>query len=434
MKTYLSIDIGASSGRHILFEKGDDGKLSLTEIYRFKTALIHRDGHDYWDIEKLFSDVLAGLRKAKEARKIPERIGIDTFGVDYALLNSENELTDGILSYRDNRTAAAKKRFLTPKDLYFLTGIQPHEFDTAYQLYSDRETGRLQNAVKMILLPSYLAYLLTGVMQNERSILSTTALLDSRTEDYSPEVLKALGLERSFFAPLIEPGEKIGAFRSDIAGLVGYQSDVYAALEHDTASAFLGSEAHAGEILLSSGTWSLLGTFLSAPIINDKSLEDGFTNEFSRKGEIRFLKNIMGMWLINRLEEEIEPHLPIQEIVKRAREGRAYVGVFDAAEESLLNPRSMEEAVIALLAKGGYSRPRDVGELCYSVYHSLAIAYAKAIEELSALTGRRYEDIVVFGGGSQNELLNELTEQVTGLKVRRGPVEATAIGNVLSIG
>lgn len=144
MKTYLSIDIGASSGRHILFEKGDDGKLSLTEIYRFKTALIHRDGHDYWDIEKLFSDVLAGLRKAKEARKIPERIGIDTFGVDYALLNSENELTDGILSYRDNRTAAAKKRFLTPKDLYFLTGIQPHEFDTAYQLYSDRETGRLR--------------------------------------------------------------------------------------------------------------------------------------------------------------------------------------------------------------------------------------------------------------------------------------------------
>jgi rhamnulokinase len=284
-----------------------------------------------------------------------------------------------------------------------------------------------------MLLPSYLVYLLTGVKQNERSILSTTALLDSRTGDFSAPVLKELGINKDLFGKVVEPGSYVGPLRFEMAEAIHYTCDVFASFEHDTAAAFFGSEANKGEALLSSGTWSLLGAMNDKPIISEASYKAGFTNEGSRKGETRFLKNIMGMWIINRLKGEAERPLSILEIVDKARKGADYTGTFDATDASLFSPDNMKEAVLSLLKKGGNKTPKNDEELYYSVYHSLALTYASSIKELESLTGEKYKGLCIFGGGSKNLFLNELTEKATGLKVHVGPAEATAMGNIYAI-
>lgn len=433
MKYFLAIDIGASSGRHILGHY-EGNQLVIEEIYRFRTILAKDpSGTLYWDIEALKKDCLAGLKKAYDLGKIPSRIGIDTFGVDYALLDEDDRLIGQIVSYRDERTVEAKKKFLDPSSLYFYTGIQPQAFDTAYQLFCDKESGKLEKAKSLMLLPSYLVYLLTGVKQNERSILSTAALLDSRTGDFSSPVLKALGISKDLFGKVVEPGSFVGPLRFDVAEKIRYTCDVYASLEHDTAAAFFGSEAKKGEALLSSGTWSLLGAMSDKPIITEDSYKAGFTNEGSHKGEVRFLKNIMGMWIINRLKNESPTPISVIEIVEKARKGVLYEGIFDATDENLFSPDNMKEAVLALLQKGGNKLPKDDEELYYSVYHSLALTYASAIKELESLTKETYTGLCIFGGGSKNLFLNELTEKATGLPVHVGPSEATAMGNLYAI-
>jgi rhamnulokinase len=433
VKYFLAIDIGASSGRHILGHY-EAGKLVIEEIYRFRTILAKdSSGFLYWDINALQNDVIEGLKKAYELNKIPSRIGIDTFGVDYALLDENDELIGPVVSYRDERTVEAKKKFLSPSSLYFYTGIQPQNFDTAYQLYCDKESGKLAKAKSLMLLPSYLVYLLTGVKQNERSILSTTALLDSRTGDFSAPVLKELGINKDLFGKVVEPGSYVGPLRFEMAEAIHYTCDVFASFEHDTAAAFFGSEVNKGEALLSSGTWSLLGAMNDKPIISETSYKAGFTNEGSRKGETRFLKNIMGMWIINRLKGEAERPLSILEIVDKARKGADYTGTFDATDASLFSPDNMKEAVLSLLKKGGNKTPKNDEELYYSVYHSLALTYASSIKELESLTGEKYKGLCIFGGGSKNLFLNELTEKATGLKVHVGPAEATAMGNIYAI-
>jgi rhamnulokinase len=430
---FLAIDIGASSGRHILGHY-ENGKLVIEEIYRFRTILT-KDSSGYlcWDINALKNDCIAGLKKAYELKKIPSRIGIDTFGVDYALLDEDDKLIGSVISYRDERTIEAKKKFLNPSSLFFYTGIQPQNFDTVYQLYCDKESGKLAKAKSLMLLPSYLAYFLTGVKQNERSILSTTALLDSRTGDFSVPVLRELGINKELFGKVVEPGSYIGPLRFEVAEAIGYTCDVFASLEHDTAAAFLGSEAKKGEALLSSGTWSLLGAMSDKPIISEASYEAGFTNEGSHKGEVRFLKNIMGMWIINRLKAESTSPIGVLEIVDKARKGVNYSITFDATDASLFSPDNMKDAVLALLKKGGHQAPKNDEELYYSVYHSLALTYASSIKELESLTGEKYKGLCIFGGGSKNLFLNELTEKATGLKVHVGPSEATALGNLYAI-
>ena len=434
MNYYLAIDIGATSGRHILAHRNEAGVFEIEEIYRFSTPLV-KDGPTscYWDIEVLFQDVLNGLKKAKELGKIPSRIGIDTFGVDYALLDENDRLVGHIRSYRDERTTAMRKTFLTPERIFDLTGIQPHAFDTVYQLADDRRRGKLARAKAALMLPSYLAYLLTGVKQNELSILSTSALMDSRTFTFRKEILDALGLEESFFPNPIEAGNKIGSFTKSIQEEVGYQADVYAALEHDTASAFYGSEALEGEALLSSGTWSLLGAILPQPIITKEAFESGLSNEFSHRHEVRFLRNIAGMWLINTLMKQ-DPEKPdILSVVEKAKQSSSYPGRFNPEDERLMNPIDMKETLKTLLLEGNYPEPKDFGEYYYAIYRSLAYAYHEALEDLERMTGRKFHAIRVFGGGSKNAFLNELTSKIAHLPVGTGPSEATAIGNILSI-
>ena len=434
MNYYLAIDIGATSGRHILAYRNEAGTLEIEEIYRFTTPLV-KDGPTscYWDIDVLFQDVLNGLKKAKELGKIPSRIGIDTFGVDYALLDEKDCLLGHIRSYRDERTNAMKKTFLTPERIYQLTGIQPHAFDTVYQLADDWRRGKLFKAKAAMMLPSYLAYLLTGIKQNELSILSTSALMDSRTFTFRKEILEALGLKESFFPNPIEAGNLIGPFSKKIQETIGYQADVYAALEHDTASAFYGSEALEGEALLSSGTWSLLGAILPQPIITKESFEAGLSNEFSHRHEVRFLRNIAGMWLINTLMRQDPDRPDILSVVEKAKKGSDYPGRFDPEDERLMNPIDMKETIKTLLLEGNYPEPKDFGEYYYAIYLSLAYAYSDAIERLEKMTEKKFHAIRVFGGGSKNLFLNELTSKITNLPVYVGPSEATAMGNILSI-
>lgn len=430
MKYYLAVDIGATSARHILAHyEGDEMKLE--EIHRFRTPLVQEgEGHCHWDVDALFDEILKGMAKAKEMGKIPSSMAIDCFGVDYALLDGNDELIGDVRSYRDVRTFQAQKEFMTMESLFMATGVYPQNFDSAYQLYCDSKDGKLSEAKTLMMLPSYLCYLLTGVKQNELSALSTSALLDERSGKPCKEVFSSLGIEESLLAPIVSAGTLLGSLKENIKDKVGYDCQVYATLEHDTAAAFFASGAKEGEALLSSGTWSLLGRILPQPIISIKAYEAGFTNELSHPGEVRFLQNIMGMWLINRLKDELQI-ASFPEITSSAEKGKGYQGTFDVTDGRLSNPVSMKETVVELLKEGGYPAPNDNGELFYSIYHSLALGYKRAIENMETITGDKVSGIVVFGGGVNAEILNNLTEEITGLKVRKGPSEATAIGNLL---
>ena len=429
MKYYLAVDIGATSARHIIAHL-EDGQMRLEEIYRFKTPLVQEgEGHCHWDVDILFDEIIKGMRIAKELGKAPCKMGIDCFGVDYALLDENDERIGLVQSYRDVRTFAAQKEFMTPYSLFSSSGVYPQNFDSAYQLYCDSKSGKLAKAKTFMMLPSFLCYLLTGVKQNELSSLSTSALLDARTYKPSKEILSLLGIDDSLIAPIVNAGTKIGDLTKEMSAKVGYSCEVYATLEHDTAAAFYASNAKEGEALLSSGTWSLLGLVLPSPIICKEAYEAGFTNELSFPKQVRFLQNIMGMWIINRMKDELQIS-SFGEITGSAKEGSCYEGYFDVTDSRLSNPESMKECVVALLKENGFAAPSNNGELFYSVYHSLALGYKKAIANMEKITGQKVKGICVFGGGVKAEILNSLTEKITGLPVSRGPEEATAIGNL----
>lgn len=431
MDYLLAVDIGATSARHVLGHRDpQSGDMVLEEIYRFKTPLVTlEDGHCYWDVKKLFDEIIIGLKKAKEISKIPTRIGIDSFGVDYALLDENEELIDRVVSYRDERTNKAKEEFLSPSDLFYKTGVYPHAFNTIYQLYDDKKTGRLAKAKEAMMLPSYLVYLLTGVKQNEISILSTSGLLDSRKASFEENLLKELGLNSSFFPNPLSGGAIVGNFREEIAKEVGYDAEVVCVLEHDTASAFYGSSSPKGYAYLSSGTWSLFGALLDKPIIDETAYKEAFSNELSLPNEVRFLSNIMGMWVVNRLLSEL-PEVPnVIEAVNLAK-ASSYNEYFPMADKRLFNPSSMKEAVLTLLKEKGAKAPLSNGDLFRSVYLSLAVSYRDALLGLEKMTGEHFSGISIFGGGVQNHFLNDLVKEVTGRDVYLGPSEATSLGNL----
>lgn len=431
MEYYLAVDIGATSARHVLGHRNPKtNEMEIEEIYRFKTPLVSLgEGHCYWDVDKLFEEILTGLKKAYEIGKIPCRIGIDSFGVDYALLDENDCLIDRVISYRDERTNAAKAEFLSPKTLFEKTGIYPHAFNTVYQLYDDKKTGRLTKAKEAMMLPSYLVYLLTGVKQNEISILSTSGLLNARTASFDPSLLSALGIDESFFPNPVKAGTVVGHFKKEVVSLLGYDAEVVCVLEHDTASAFFGSNTPKGYAYLSSGTWSLFGGLLEKPIVTDEAFEKSFSNELSLPNEVRFLSNIMGMWVVNRLVGEMPAVDNVIKAVELAK-GSSYSDYFPMNDERLFNPSSMKEAVLALLKEKGAKEVASDGDLFRAVYLSLAYSYKEALLGLEEMTGERFKGISIFGGGVQNRLLNDLVAEIVGRPVYLGPSEATSLGNL----
>ena len=428
---YLAIDIGASSGRHMIAYE-ENGNLLLKEIYRFPNQVKKKGEHLIWDIVQLKEHVIEGLKRCKELNMIPISIGIDTFGVDYVLLDEKGAIIKDVFSYRDARTIRSKQLYEkenNPVTLFMKTGIQPQSFNTLYQLYDDKMSGRTKEVHQILMLPSYLNYVLTGKAHNEYTISTTTGMINVENQSWDLDILSSLNIKKEQMADIVMPGKILGTLTKEISEEIGFESTVCVIPSHDTASAVTGSFADSDTIFLSSGTWSLIGVLLKNPIVTKESLQAGFTNEGNMHGEVRFLKNIMGLWMIQELRKEIDPNMSFESIILEANKYFDYEQVFDVNDPSLLAPKSMKKAIIALLAKQG-NAPTTNGQIFYSVYHSLAKSYAKAVLEIESITQKTFKSINIVGGGSQNTLLNALTKAYTKKELILGPIEATALGNI----
>lgn len=434
MKYYLSIDIGASSGRHILSHI-EDGKLVLEEIFRFDNGMEEKDGHLIWNYKKLFENIVEGMKKCSEIGKIPCSLGIDTWGVDYALIDENDEVIGDVYAYRDGRTEQPIKAvhsIIPFEKLYERTGSQFQIYNTIYQLYADKTTGKLAAAKRFLMMPDFFNFLLTGVKKNEFTNASTTGLLSAKTREWDMEIVRELGLPEELFKELSDPATKVGELKKEIAEKVGYQTTVVLPATHDTASAVIAVPEKGTPLYLSSGTWSLLGIESPVAITKKEALDANFTNEGGYGRSTRFLKNIMGLWMIQSVRKEHGKKYGWGDYVVMAKEVKDFNSIVDVNDSAFLAPESMIGAIEDYCKKTGQKVPKTPGELALCVYDSLAVCYDKAIKNIEEITGYKFDSIHIVGGGCQNSYLNELTEKRTGKKVVAGPVEATAIGNALA--
>ncbi|NMA05280.1 MAG: rhamnulokinase [Acholeplasmataceae bacterium] len=430
---YLAIDIGASSVKIILGYLLDD-KLHIEEIYRFENKIINKDNHLFWDLNNLIDQIIIGLKICNKINKIPKYVGIDTFGVDYCLLDDENCQCLDVYSYRDNRTKEPFNEIhkkINRIDYFKMTGIQPQSYNTIYQLYHDKMNHKLTRNVKVVMLSSYLAYYFTGILYNEATIFSTTGLLDIDSKNINEKLLNILSLTKENFPNIVKPGSIVGKFKEDISKEIGFRPTLIAVCQHDTASAVVASRANNDTLYLSSGTWSLIGATLSNYSIEKSTYELGFTNELGFNCEYRILKNITGLWMIQQVKKENHPLVSIEKIIELAEKNNTYNDVIDVNDKSFLNPSSMTKAIENYLKRNNMRPCDNIGELYYLVYNSLAKSYFNAIKEIEKITNKKYETLNIVGGGSQNRLLNELTKKHINKKIILGPVEATAIGNII---
>lgn len=428
MKTYyLAVDIGASSGRHLLSHI-ENGKLVLEEIYRFENNLVKSKDGLVWDIENLFSNVLNGIKKCKEIGKIPKSIAIDTWGVDYVLLDENKNEIKPCFCYRDSRTSAVideVESLVSPTELYAKTGIQKQNFNTIYQLYADKKNNRLKNAKYFLMMPEYLSFKLTGVCKNEYTNATTTGLVNANAKTWDADIIYALGLTEVPFLPLSLPSSHVGFLSEDIQKAVGFNCAVLFAPSHDTASAVCACPMADNDLYISSGTWSLIGTEITEPILNDSARKLNFTNEGGIDYRFRFLKNYMGMWLFQNIRRNLDKSMTYDEMMELAKNCGEYK-YFDVNDKTLVAPKNMIEAIGKLIGSD------DLSFILNSAYHSLAKSYNEAIKEIENVTGKQFNTIHIVGGGCQDEYLNALTHDYTGKDVTAGPIEATATGNIIS--
>ena len=437
-KVFLAVDIGASSGRHIVGWQ-ENGRLVTEEVYRFPNGVMELGGHLVWDIEALVGHVKKGVERARERFEI-ESLSIDTWGVDYALLRGD-ETVYPVYAYRDGRTEAAIPEVhgrMAFSELYRRTGIQFQPFNTIYQLYADKLMGRLAGVTDFLMIPEYLMYRLTGVMSHEYTNATTGGMVSAETGEYDPAIIDALDLPRHLFHTLQQPGAVIGEYEG-IQVVLCATHDTGSAVEgipmetpachpssfcHPEERSDEGSLNDFGSPYLSSGTWSLLGVKTEKPITDEASRAANWSNE-GGVGYNRYQKNIMGMWLPNRLRSELCPDKSWDEIVAEA-ENSAFEETVDANAQSFLAPESMKHAFDDALS----TKPQSTGDYFRCAYRSLALSYRNAIQELQHNTGRHYDSIYIVGGGAKNAFLNRLTEEATGKKVIALPLEATALGNL----
>lgn len=433
-KYYLAIDIGASSGRHILGWL-EDGKMILEEIYRFKNGADKKGDKLVWNDKGLFDSIVEGIKKCKEIGKIPVSIGIDTWGVDYALLDENDNLIDEIYSYRDDRTLEVIDEvhsIVSEDEAFERTGIQKQVFNTIYQLYCDKKSGKLAKAKSFMMVPDYLHFLLTGVKKNEYTNASTTGLMNAKNREWDMEIIEKLGLNKDLFMPLSLPGSLVGELKAEIVEKVGFNATVYLPATHDTASAVMAVPNPNLPLYISSGTWSLMG--IETPNENTTKLanECGFTNEGGYNKSVRFLKNIMGLWMVQCIKKEYDDKYSFVDFVDLAKKVENFHSIVDVNDHSFFAPESMVKAVQDYCRKTGQQVPETVGEIVLCVYESLAECYAKAVDQIEDITGVKFNEINIVGGGCQNVLLNELTAKATKRTVVVGPVEATATGNLIA--
>ena len=427
MNYYLAIDIGASSGRHIVGWL-EDGKLKTEEVYRFENGAEEKKGRLCWNVDKLFEKVLNGLKMAKQVGKIPSHIGIDTWAVDYALLDENDNRIGDVICYRDGRTEKhidGVHRNISFDELYKRTGIQFQPFNTIYQLFEDKASGRIDNAKSFLMLPDYLNFLLTGVKKQEYTNATSTGLVNAQTHNWDGDILEATGLPKHLFGELSQPGTTVGELTEEVQKTVGYNATVILPATHDTASAVLAAPLEAETPYISSGTWSLLGVEQNKAHTDKNSQTVNYSNEGSIGFTFRYQKNIMGLWMIQSVKRELKDKYTFPQLADFART-KQKGEIVDVNDNRFLAPDSMCDEIDRAVDKklGVASRMRII-------YDSLAKSYADAIKELERNTGKTYSTINIFGGGCRDAFLNELTANATGKRIIAGPVEATAIGNLI---
>ena len=416
MKRYLAIDIGASSGRHIVGWR-EDGEIKTKEVYRFPNGVQERGGHLVWDVDALLSHVKAGIAAAKTEFPGIVSLSIDTWGVDYVLLRGDEEVRP-VYAYRDSRTETVipkVHKILPFAELYAKTGCQFQPFNSIYQLYADKLAGRLDGVTDFLMIPEYLLWRLCGVKAKEYTNATTTGMVNAITGEFDTETVSALALPALLFPKLHTPGTVLGEYDGIKCVLCA---------THDTASAVEGIPMEGNHPYISSGTWSLLGVKTPRPITDDASRAANYSNE-GGVGYNRYQKNIMGMWLVNRLKDELCPETPFSEIAQMAAKSQ-FAETVNANAPEFLAPDSMRAAFDAALR----TKPQSAGDYFRCAYHSLAQSYAEALAELEQNTGKTYEKLYIVGGGAKNELLNHLTVKATGKEVIALPIEATALGNL----
>ena len=416
MKYYLAIDIGASSGRHIVGWR-EKGEIKTCEVYRFPNSVKEENGHLIWDAENLLSNVVAGIDAALRSYSAIESLSVDTWGVDYVLLKGEQEVWP-VYAYRDSRTDLVISEVhekIPFSELYRRTGCQFQPFNTIYQLYADKVAGRLEGVTDMLMMPEYLMWKLCGVKAREYTNATTMGMVNAQTGEFDLEIAETLGYPKTLFPELRKPGTVIGTYKG---------IKVVLCATHDTGSAVEGIPMDGNHPYISSGTWSLLGGKTPKPITDAVSESANYSNE-GGVGYNRYQKNIMGMWLVNELQRELCPDMKFPEIVKLAEESTCNILVNANAPE-FLSPKSMKQAFdvatgCKLVSLGDYFR---------CAYCSLAVCYAAALSELEGNTGQNYRKLYIVGGGAKNTFLNRLTEEATGKQVVALPIEATALGNL----
>lgn len=450
---YAAVDIGASSGR-VLMGWVEDGTMKLEEVYRFDNLQHRQNGHDCWDVEALFGNVVRGLRAAKEQTgAVPLSIGIDTWAVDFVMLDAEDRRIGDAVAYRDDRTQGmyevADAR-MSPQEVYARTGIQRQPFNTVYQLLALKREHpeQLEAARTLLMIPDYLNFRLTGRKTCEYTNATSTSLLNARTQQWDAEILDAMGLPREIFLTPSMPGTVVGALSPEVAAHVGYESTVVLPATHDTGSAFLAVPARDDRaVYLSSGTWSLLGVERAEPITTPESFARNFTNEGGYDLRFRYLKNIMGLWMNQSVRREVngvdyvegktahhallDHQVDFDELRALCREAEPFASYIDVQDARFLAPDSMIDEIRTACAEAGQPVPETIGEVMRTIYVSMGRCYAQAVEGLQELTGTTYTSVNIVGGGCQDYYLNQVTADACGLPVLAGPIEGTSIGNLI---
>lgn len=443
MGTYLAVDFGGGSGR-VMAGRVDNGSVSLDEVHRFANRQVRIGRHLYWDFPALFDEMIKGLKMAASRYDDIESIGIDTWGVDFGLVDAAGNLVGLPRCYRDESTVGLPEKLFETIDIgdhYAVAGIQVLNINTLFQLMvmNEENPALLQAADHLLFTPDLFSYFLTGVPGNEYCIASTSELLDARGRDWNYPLIEQLGLPRHLFGKILMPGTVRGAILPSVAEATGLPADtkVIAVGSHDTASAVHAVPFESGKTevsaYLSSGTWSLLGVLVDEPVLTEDARRAGFTNEGGVGGKIRFLQNITGLWILQCLIKEWESRgLPTgYDYLIAEAEHSDYSSIIDVDAPVFATPGNMEEKIAVYMAGKGIEAPLSQGDTVRCVLLSLADRYRRGIAELNRLLSSPVERLHIIGGGSRNRLLNRLTEEAVGIPVIAGPVEATAIGNIM---
>jgi len=437
---FLAFDIGASSGRAILGTL-ENNKLELVEVHRFNNQMTKIHGSYFWNIFSLFDELKTGLKKCISEFKVqPDSVGIDTWGVDYSLLTADGYLVGLPFAYRDHRTDNSMEEFfriLPKKQTYLLSGIQFMQFNTLFQLFSSVQNNYsgLKVAESMLFTPDTLNYLFTGIKKIEYTIASTSQLLKPGKSEWESKLFESAGIPQKLAGEIIQPGTNLGELLPEVLAETGSAPiPCIAVASHDTASAIVSVPAK-GEnwAYLSSGTWSLLGIESPVPLVSEQTLEMNFTNEGGVEGTTRFLKNIMGMWLIQECKRiwDAQNVLGWHEIVALSNSATPFKSLINPDDAGFLNPGDMPKAVQEFCAKTNQYVPQSKGEIARCIYDSLVLKYKYTIKQIESVTGKRIEKLHIIGGGAHNKTVNQLTADAIGIPVFAGPTEATAIGNIM---